>query len=41
MQQVEMICLDDLDSENHNYRKFAKIWSFKTCREKVEKAGER
>lgn len=28
MQQIEMICLDDLVPENHNYRKFAKIWSF-------------
>ena len=29
MQQVGMICLDDLVPENHNYRKLAKIWSFK------------
>lgn len=30
MHQVEMICLEDLVPENHNYRKFAKIWSFKS-----------
>lgn len=29
MQQIEMICLEDLVPENHNYRKFKKIWSFK------------
>ena len=29
MQQVEMIWLEDLVPENHNYRKFAKIWSFR------------
>ena len=28
MNQVEMICLEDLVSKNHNYRRFAKIWSF-------------
>ena len=29
MQQVEMICLEDLVPENHNYRKFISIWSFR------------
>lgn len=33
MQQIEMISLEDLVPENHNYRKFIKIWKFK----KVEK----
>lgn len=37
MQQVEMICLDDLVPENHNYRKFAKIWSFKSVEKRLKK----
>lgn len=37
MQQVEMICLEDLVSKNHNYRKFAKIWSFKFVEKKLKK----
>ena len=36
MQQVEMICLDDLVPENHNYRKFAKIWSFKHAEKRLK-----
>ncbi|NGX44232.1 MAG: hypothetical protein K1060chlam3_00397 [Candidatus Anoxychlamydiales bacterium] len=28
MQQVEMISLEDLIPENHNYRKFVKLWSY-------------
>jgi transposase, IS5 family len=31
MQQIEMICLDELVPEHHNYRRFAKIWSFKSA----------
>ena len=37
MQQVEMICLEDLVPENHNYRKFAKIWSFKSVEARLKK----
>ena len=37
MQQFEMICLEDLVPENHNYRKFAKIWSFKSVEERLKK----
>lgn len=37
MQQVEMICLEDLVPENHNYRKFIKIWSFKSVEKKLKK----
>ena len=29
MQQIEMISLEDLVPENHNYRKFNRTWSFK------------
>lgn len=36
MQQVEMVCLDDLVPENHNYRKFLKIWSFKSAEERLK-----
>ena len=36
MQQIEMICLDELVPENHNYRKFAKIWSFKTAETRLK-----
>lgn len=31
MHQIEKICLDERVPENHNYRKFAKIWSFKSA----------
>lgn len=37
MQQVEMICLEDLVPENHSYRKFIKIWSFKTVEKRLKK----
>ena len=37
MQQIEMICLDDLVPQNHNYRKFAKIWSFKHAEKRLKK----
>lgn len=37
MQQIEMICLEDLVPENHNYRKFTKIWSFKPVEERLKK----
>lgn len=30
MQQAEFIWLEDLVPKSHNYRKFAKIWSFKS-----------
>jgi IS5 family transposase len=36
MQQVEMICLEDLVPENHSYRKFAKIWSFKFVEKRLK-----
>lgn len=35
--QFEMICLEDLVPENHNYRKFAKIWSFKFVEKRLKK----
>ena len=31
-----MICLDDLVPDSHNYRKFAKIWSFKSAEERLK-----
>ncbi len=37
MSQVEMICLEDLVSKSHNYRKFAKIWSFQFVEKKLKK----
>ena len=37
MQQVEMICLDDLIPKNHNYRKSIKIWSFKFVEKRLKK----
>lgn len=37
MQQVEMISLEDLVPENHNYRKFDQIWSFKFVEKKLRK----
>jgi hypothetical protein len=40
MQQVEMICLEDLVSKNHNYRKFAEIWSFQLVEKKTKKSGK-
>lgn len=35
--QFEMICLEDLVPTNHNYRKFAKVWSFKSVEAKLKK----
>jgi len=40
MQQVEMICLEDLVKKNHRYRKFNSIWSFKFV-EKILKKLEK
>jgi len=37
MQQVEMICLEDLVPESHNYRRFAKIWSFNLVEKRLKK----
>ena len=37
MQQAELIWLEDLVSEHHNYRKFAKIWSFKHAEKRLKK----
>ena len=37
MQQIEMICLEDLVPENLNYRKFVKIWSFKFVEKRLKK----
>ena len=37
MQQIEMICLEDLVPENHNYRKFIKIWSFEFVKKTLNK----
>jgi len=37
MKQVEMICLEDLVPENHNYRKFKSIWSFKFVKKTLKK----
>jgi len=36
MQQIEMISLEDLVSENHAYRKFYKIWSFKFVEKRLK-----
>jgi len=40
MQQVEMICLEDLVRKNHRYRDFDRIWSF-TFVEKILKKLEK
>ena len=37
MQQIEMICLDDLVPQNHDYRKFTKIWPFKHAEKRLKK----
>ncbi len=37
MRQVEMISLEDLISETHNYRKFDQIWSFKSVEKRLKK----
>jgi len=37
MNQIEMICLEDLVSPKHNYRKFIKIWSFEFVEKELKK----
>ncbi|NGX43908.1 MAG: hypothetical protein K1060chlam3_00064 [Candidatus Anoxychlamydiales bacterium] len=37
MQQVEMICLEDLVRKNHRYRDFNRIWSFKFVEKRLKK----
>lgn len=37
MQQIEMVCLEDLVPQSHSYRKFAKIWSFKSVEKRLKK----
>ncbi len=37
MQQAEIIWLEDLVPENHNYRKFTKVWSFKSVEKRLKK----
>lgn len=37
MQQVEMIRLESLSPENHNYRKFIKSWPFDYVEKQLEK----
>lgn len=37
MQQLEMICLDELVPENHNYRRFKKVWSFQSAKDLLKK----
>jgi IS5 family transposase len=37
MQQIEMISLEDLVPETHNYRHFIKIWSFRYAEKKLKK----
>jgi len=37
MQQAELIWLEDLVPENHNYRKFVKIWSFQSVEKRLKK----
>jgi IS5 family transposase len=37
MQQVEMINLEDLVPENHNYRKFIRLWSFTAVEKRLKK----
>ena len=37
MLQMEMICLDELVPGNHNYRKFANIWSFQKVEKRLKK----
>ena len=37
MYQYEMICLDELVSPDHNYRKFLSIWSFKFAAKQFKK----
>ena len=37
MEQAEIIWLEDLVPKNHNYRKFAEIWSFKHVEKRLKK----
>ncbi|MDN3509236.1 MAG: hypothetical protein P0S93_04400 [Candidatus Neptunochlamydia sp.] len=37
MEQLEMICLDDLVPENHTYYKVAKIWSLNFVEKRLKK----
>ena len=37
MEQYEIICLEELVPEEHSYRKFAKIWTFKNVEKKLKK----
>jgi IS5 family transposase len=36
MNQYEMICLEDLVSKDHNYRKFAEIWNFQWVEKRLK-----
>ena len=35
--QIEMICLEDLVSQNHIYRKFVNLWDFTEIKKELEK----
>ena len=37
MHQYEMICLEDLVTQDHNYRKFAQVWTFKRVEKRPKK----
>lgn len=37
MQQIEMINLEDLIPQNHVYRRFIRIWSFKFAEKQLKK----
>ena len=37
MRQIEMISLEDLIPLDHNYRRFAKLWSFKSAQFELKK----
>lgn len=37
MDQYNLVCLNELVSQNHNYRKFLKIWSFKFAEKELKK----
>ncbi|NGX44435.1 MAG: hypothetical protein KR126chlam5_00986 [Candidatus Anoxychlamydiales bacterium] len=41
MQQVEMVSLETLIPENHNYRKFVKLWSFDYVARQLKKTRKR
>ncbi len=40
MRQVEMISLEDLIPETHNYRKCDQIWSFKSVEKRLKTLGK-